>query len=74
MRRDAAGKGQEAFEPRMFGMGIVLNLIPAVGSAQDGGYGHQKDFFQKMLTGTLHPRIAQIRKMLKGTLHLPISN
>src|ERR1039458_5358893 len=46
VRRDTAGKSQKTLEPQVFGVTIVLDLVPTVATAQNRRYGHQKDLFQ----------------------------
>ncbi|MGA2276053.1 MAG: hypothetical protein ABSG00_00505 [Terracidiphilus sp.] len=54
-------------------MSIVLNLVPSAGPTQDRRDGNEQVLIEEVLVGLLHPRIAQIGKMLQGIVHFRIS-
>ena len=72
MRRNPARQAQKTVQPFPLRLAIVLDLVPAVGAAQNRRNRDQKNLFQKMFPRALHTRILQLRRILQGILHVPI--
>ena len=66
VRRDAPRQGQEGLEPVVLGLGVVGDLLPAIGPTQDGADGHEDDLVEQVDSSMVASRIGK-RGAIKKT-------
>ena len=65
MRGDAAGQVEEGPEPVDLGVGIVGDLLPAIGAAKDGAGGDEDDLVESVDAALFAAGVGQVGEMIE---------
>src|SRR5579883_306089 len=64
VRGDTAGQGEEGLEPIDLRVGIVSDLHPIVGAAEDGASGDEEDLVEAVDAALFAAGVGQVREMI----------